>query len=199
METSAWHFSPLVLHGEQRAHPTTTRAVRAAVIFFIPGWNCFKNPLQMRGKIKSAPGLLLSAVKSVSGPVNCVDIQWQCAKSTLHQDVTTDLAILTSRPVYFECWFYFNYLFILHSCDTLLCVYCNFVVTDSKMSCRLMQQWEVQQSFKQPFHSMLYRMYNIECICHHDSFQSRWSSERLVAEKGSETMVSPVLTSVICD
>lgn len=29
-------------------HPTTTRAVRAAVNLIISGWNCFENPLQMR-------------------------------------------------------------------------------------------------------------------------------------------------------
>lgn len=72
----------------------------------------------MRGKLKSAPGLLLSAVKSVCGPVNCADIQWQCAKRTLHQDVTTDPAILMSVRVYSESCLCFNYLFILRSCDT---------------------------------------------------------------------------------
>lgn len=53
VETSAWHFSPLVLHGEQRARPTTGTAVRAAAVLssFSSGWSCLKSlmwPLQMR-------------------------------------------------------------------------------------------------------------------------------------------------------
>lgn len=101
----------------------------------------------MKGQIKSAPGLLLSALKSVSGPVNCVNIQ--CAKSTLHLAVTTDLASLMSRPVYSELCVSLVYLFIWHSCDTFLRVCCNCAVTDRKLSCRLLQQCEVQQSLKQ--------------------------------------------------
>lgn len=66
----------------------------------------------MRGEIKSAPGLLLSAVKSVSRPVNCVNIQRQCAKSTLHQGATTDLTILTSRPIYSKVQQSFEKLFL---------------------------------------------------------------------------------------
>lgn len=53
VETSAWHFSPLVLHGEQRARPTTGTAVRAAAVLssFSSGWSCLKSlmwPLQMK-------------------------------------------------------------------------------------------------------------------------------------------------------
>lgn len=51
VETLAWHFSPLVLHGEQRAQPTASSVVRDAVILFISGWSLVKSitwPLQMR-------------------------------------------------------------------------------------------------------------------------------------------------------
>lgn len=37
VETLAWHCSPLVLHGEQRARPATSCAVRAAGILLISG------------------------------------------------------------------------------------------------------------------------------------------------------------------
>lgn len=134
--------------------------------------------LKGKRKNRSAPGLLLSAVKSVGGPVNCADIQWQCAKSTLHQDVTTDLAILMSRPVYSKCCFILNiYLFCTHV--TLYCMSTVILLLQTVRRvggcCNSEKCSGALSNFSTP------SCRTLECFCHCDSFHEfRWSLERLV-------------------
>lgn len=90
------------------------------------------------------------------------------------------------------------YLFCTHV--TLLCVCCNCVVSDSEVSCQLLQQWERQPSFKQLFHSGLWkiRMCSVPVI-HSRSLedpQRGWLSRRDQKQRtGLYWRLSSVVTS----
>lgn len=124
-------------------HPTTTRAVRAAVNLIIPGWNCFENPLQMRKKQMHLCCLSLLESLSVVLLIVVIFNSWWFPWANLLK---------------FEMISYLFFIFFFHYCDNILFVYHISANTDSTLNC-----WLLQQLFP------LFFVQNCN-ICHYNSF-----------------------------